>query len=168
MVGEFIRVGGTDKASKNLSDAVKHLDQPHDLYSDIATALVASTVKRFETETDPQGSSWPPSVRALAQGGKTLRDTGNLYRSIQAEIYQDGLAVGSNAIQAGIHQHGGVIKAKTKRGLSFRPLGANSNIIVKSVTMPRRAFLGLDDQDERDIIAISESYLAAPLNQRGV
>lgn len=167
MTGAAIRVDVIDTASKALGEAIKRLDDPSELYSRIAKHLLASTQRRFETETDPDGNPWPKSVRAAATGGKTLRDKGNFYRSITTEIYDDGLAVGTNAIQGAIHQYGGVIKAKNGKGLAFKPFGSNSPVFVKSVTMPRRAYLGMDNEDERAVIEISEEYIFRPFSPEG-
>lgn len=159
MVGISIRVEGSEKASAELMAAADRLDNPMPLYDDIGLMLVASTQQRFEMETDPQGNPWPQSIRVQLEGGKTLTDTGRLAGSITNETDAAGLEVGTNEIHAAIHQQGGTIRAKTKRGLRFRPLGANSDIIRQSVTIPRRAFLGLDDQDEADITRLVAEYV---------
>ncbi len=167
MSGASIRIEGSDEANAALAATAARLDNPRDLYDDIGLLLIASTQKRFETETDPQGSPWPVSLRVQMEGGKTLQDKGHLVNSIVREVHDSGVAVGTNVIYAAIHQHGGVIKAKTAKGLRFRPLGSNADIIRKSVTMPRRAFLGLDQDDEQGIKQLTELWISEPLAQGG-
>ncbi|MFK5980875.1 MAG: phage virion morphogenesis protein [Rhizobiaceae bacterium] len=167
MVGVKIEVKGSKAADAALAEAVARIDNPRELYDDIGVMLTGSTQFRFETETDPEGNPWPMSLRVQLEGGKTLTDTGFLASSITHEVGDDSVAVGTNAIQAAIHQHGGVIKAKTAKGLRFRPLGGNSDIIRKSVTMPRRAFLGVDPDDEKGVIELVEGYIGEPLHSGG-
>ncbi len=150
-----------DAALETLARAAASLDQPRELFLAIGDSLVTSTRARFEAERDPDGNPWPPSVRALVENGKTLRDTQTLYRSITREADGNSAAVGTNLIYGAIHQFGGVIKAKTAKGLRFRRFGAGADTIVHSVTIPRRAYLGLGEADRREIIALVDDFLAA-------
>lgn len=129
-------------------------DRPAGLYDEIGMALVAATQNRFEKEIDPDGNPWPVSLRAAYSGGKTLTDTARLRGSITHEATDSGVAVGTNLIYAAIHQMGGRITAKTKRGLRFRALGNGGWVNKQSVDIPRRAFLGLDAEDEKEIADI--------------
>ena len=43
------------------------------MYREIGEAMVTSTRLRFREGVDPEGKSWPPSLRAQS-GGQTLRD----------------------------------------------------------------------------------------------
>ena len=150
-----------------LARAAASLDKPSELWRAIGEVLVDSTQERFEKEQDPQGNPWPQSLRALVEGGKTLRDTQRLFRSITQEAGGTSVAVGTNVEYAGTHQTGGTIRAKTKRGLRFRRYGAEADTIVKSVTIPRRAFLGLDDGDRQEIIALADEFIADALGSGG-
>lgn len=163
MTGISIRVDGLDRANQALASAARRIEDPLPLYIAIGDALVVSTLERFDTETDPQGSPWPMSLRVMMEGGKTLTDTGVLRGSITREADAGGVSVGTNDIRARIHQEGGVIRAKTAKGLRFAPMGANQDIIRRSVTMPRRAFLGLDDEDLAEIERLAGNYIMDPL-----
>ena len=79
---------------------------------------------------------------------------------ITEEASDSGVAVGTNVIYAAIHQLGGVIKAKTAKGLIFTPVGENAPVIVKSVTMPARPYLGVSAGDEEGIIEICRDWLS--------
>ncbi len=114
-----------------LADSSATMDQ-------IGHYLVASTLRRFERERGPDGKPWLRSARALAEGGKTLTDTGRLRGSIAHTVIDGGHAVevGSSVIYAAIHQFGG------RAGSGRR------------VTLPARAYLGIDEHDRTNILGI--------------
>ena len=112
------------------------LSRPDGIMDRIGRHLVASTLRRFETERAPDGSPWLKSARAIAEGNRTLTDTGRLRRSI-AHVVGDGghtVEVGSNVVYAAIHQLGG----RAGKGRQAR--------------IPARPYLGIDERD-RDAIA---------------
>lgn len=150
-----------DAALETLARAAASMEEPRELFLAIGDGLVDSTRARFEKEQDPDGNPWPQSLRARVEGGKTLRDTQTLYRSITREAGDNSVSIGTNLIYGAIHQFGGVIKAKTAKGLRFRRFGAGADTIVHSVTIPRRAYLGLDEADRQEIIALADDFLAA-------
>jgi phage virion morphogenesis protein len=152
---------GAEEALRVLGAAVARAERPRDLYDRVGAALAVSTQHRFETETDPEGSPWPASLRKLLMGGRTLTDSARLVSSITHEASDSGVAVGTNVLHAAIHQTGGTIRAKTPAGLRFRSPGNGSWVTKQSVEMPRRAFLGVDEGDEEDIEAIAGEWLGA-------
>lgn len=162
MAGVRMELGGAEEALGALGAAADRLESPRPLYDEIGAALVVSTQHRFETEQDPEGNPWAQSLRAQLVGGRTLTDTARLVGSLTHEASDEGLAVGTNVIYAAVHQLGAVIKAKTPDGLRFR--GAGGDWVRKDqVTIPQRAFLGLDSDDEAEIAAIAGAYVAQPL-----
>ena len=80
----------------------------------------------IENETAPSGAKWTPSLRASSEGGRTLRKSGALWRSIDAAELDDSTAVVFvNAARfpevekyAMIHNFGGVIRSKTGKKLT--------------------------------------------------
>lgn len=160
MTGISFSVEGTKAALAALAGAVAALDDATPLYDDIGAMLVVSAQERFQTESGPDGSPWPISIRAAMTGGKTLSDTRRLFASITHEASASGVAVGTNVIYAAIHQTGGTIRAKTSKGLRFRAGGNGGWVTKQSVTLPARPFLGLDRDDEKEIAALAEDYLA--------
>lgn len=114
------------------------LADPSTAMDQIGRYLVASTLRRFERERAPDGSPWLKSARALAEGGRTLTDTGRLRGSIAHTVTDGGRAVevGSNVIYAAIHQFGG----RAGRG--------------RKVKLPPRPYLGIDDRDRMNILRI--------------
>jgi phage virion morphogenesis protein len=175
MTGIAIVLEGRDHADATLARAIAALDDATEMFDRIGVAMVASTQLRFETEKGPAGNPWPASLRAqMSPAGKTLFDTGRLFGSFAREAGPDQVAWGTNEIYARIHQTGGVIRAKTKKGLRFRPFGGggkggdNEGFVVRqSVTLPARPFLGVDDSDERAISRIAGEYLAEALGADG-
>ena len=114
------------------------LANPAAAMDQIGRYLVDSTLRRFERERAPDGSPWLKSARALAEGGRTLTDTGRLRGSIAHTVTDGGRAVevGSNVLYAAIHQFGG------RAGKGLR------------ATIPARPYLGIDDRDRDEITRI--------------
>ena len=114
------------------------LSRPNAAMDRIGRYLVASTLQRFERERGPGGKPWLKSARAIADGGRTLTDTGRLRGSIAHTVTDGGRAVevGSNVLYAAIHQFGG----RAGRG--------------RRVTLWARPYLGIDEQDRTNILGI--------------
>jgi|LSQX01.1.fsa_nt_gb phage virion morphogenesis protein len=121
------------------------------MYQEIGEAMVTSTRLRFREGVDPEGKSWPPSLRAQS-GGQTLRDTGLLANSIHAQARTNAVEIGTNDKRARVHQEGLEIRAKRARFLRFQVDG--TWVQVRKVQMPRRAFLGISEDDQREIESI--------------
>jgi phage gpG-like protein len=148
-------------------------------WSAIGQLLVASTTDRFRSLEGPGGVPWKPSIRAIYQGGVTLTDTARLRGSITYRAEASGVEVGSNVLYAAIHQFGGVIRAKTAKGLRFfLPAGAMMStqkrikgdrkrntfmVIVRQVTIPARPFLGVSQADREDIQDLLEAHIRRAL-----
>lgn len=161
MTGVRYELAGKEETLRVLDEAVGRTEDKRGLMDAIGAALVASTQHRFETETDPDGNPWPASLRALAEGGRTLTDTARLVSSLTHEASESSVAVGTNVVYAAIHQTGGVIRARTGAGLRFRGPGNGGWVTKQSVTIPRRAFLGVDAEDESEIRALCADWLGA-------
>lgn len=160
MTGAKLTIQGENK----VLDVVQHMTSPEErkrLMESIGAYGVSSTHQRFIDAAGPDGRPWKESGRALRQG-KTLRDSARLFQSFMWNAGVDFAEWGTNVIYAGIHQFGGIIRAKTQKGLSFR--GADGDFrVVQSVTMPARPYLGVNEQDEKRIGDIAAKWL-----QRGV
>lgn len=121
-------------------------------------ALGASqTQRRIEVEkTDPDGVAWSPN----AEGTSTLFHEGNLGASIDHVVDgQAEVAWGSSLIYAAIHQHGGVITAKNAKALVFSIGGAT--VQVRSVTVPRRAYLGISAENAAELEAAALRFIGS-------
>jgi phage virion morphogenesis protein len=155
--GVSIRLEGSEETLSRLNEAAERFDHPAPLFDAIGAMLVTSTQTRFEKGATPDGNPWPPSLRALATGGKTLIDSARLFGSMTHEASDSGVAVGTNAIYAAIHQFGGTIRPKNAEALAFQVGG--QSVFAQSVTLPARPFLGLDDEDRSAIEESVRKYL---------
>jgi phage virion morphogenesis protein len=168
-----------EAALAELAGYIARAANPQGLFENIGASLVTSTQQRFETGVGVDGSPWPPSLRVIAHGGKTLELSGRLMRSITFIARATGLELGSNVIYAAIHQFGGAIlqaarkatvhfkrsKRTGERLAGFRKAGKGTeaqevSIGARTIHMPARPYVGLDDDDDREILRISEDWLA--------
>lgn len=163
MSGVSIRIDGSDEVGRKLAAAVTLLTDPRPLYDRLGSALVLSTSQRFERGTGSDGNPWPQSIRVLTQGGKTMQNTGFLRRSLTHEVSGTGVSVGTNAIYAAVHQFGATIRPKSKSALRFK-IG-NRFVTKKQVTIPARPFLGVDQNDAREIEQIARNAIASALGE---
>jgi phage virion morphogenesis protein len=161
MTGARMEISGREETLAFLGATIEKTDDQRGLFDAIGMALVVSTQQRFEDETDPQGNPWPDSLRKTLLGGRTLTDTAALVQSITHAPTDNSVAIGTNLIYAAIHQTGGTIKAKTAKGLRFRGPGNGGWVQKSEVTIPQRAFLGVDDEDENEIRALCADWLGA-------
>lgn len=129
----------------------------------IAEAIRSGTIERFETETGPDGSAWSKSIRASEKGGLTLTVTGELKSSINARATEKGAEVGTNLVYAATHQFGDsgrVIRAKNKPYLAFEYHGRTIRKKQVTVNIPARPFLGISDEDRKEVKSIVEEALS--------
>lgn len=113
----------------------------------IGETLKESTQKRFESTTAPDGTAWAankPSTLEHKNGSRPLTDGGDLGNTIDYQLRGvDTLLIGSPSEQAAMMQFGG-----TKS--EFPNLWGD---------VEGRAFLGISDEDETDILNILERHL---------
>lgn len=141
MSGDFAKLG---RDLKTLEDI-----QPIVLNEKIGESLVSSTKKRFEDERGPDGQEWVKSHRAQAEGGKTLSATARLKNSITYRASTTNVEIGTNVKYAHVHQNGMEIKPITAKFLRFQIGGRWTR--KKKVVIPKRPFLGIDDDDMAEI-----------------
>lgn len=144
-------------------------ENPEPIMRGIAAIGENSTRERFATETAPDGTKWEKSLRAKLTGGKTLTMDGHLGDSVTGRHDARTAEWGVNRIYGAIHQFGGVIKAKTAKGLRFwLPVGSGLQqmVVVKQVTMPARPYLGVSADDETDILDMIEAKIRGALDAR--
>lgn len=128
---------------------------------------VSATKQRFIDEKDPDGFPWR-DLNTLYQ--KTKKGPGKLRgesRNLSQIVYQatnDNVQVGSNEVYARIHNEGGVIKPRNAAALVFSMGGQTFK--VKSVTIPRRQFLGFSEADIAEIRAIIEDHFEFAIEGR--
>ena len=122
---------------------------PLGLNKKIGEVLVSSTKKRFEDEAGPDGTKWQKSYRASTSGGQTLSDKGRLKNSISYQASANRVEIGTNVKYAHVHQDGMEITVKNAKFLRFQVGGGWAR--KKKVTIPKRPFLGVSDDDMEEI-----------------
>lgn len=180
MSGVSTRLTGLEAALGALGRASGQAANPRGLYENVGMSLVVSTQRRFELGVAPDGSPWPPSMRALAEGGKTLIDSARLMQSVTYEATDSGVDVGTNVVYGAIHQLGGTIhqgarqqvihfKRNSRTGrVKFAKANANAtfaqkvDVDARTIVMPARPFLGIDQDDEREITTLASEWLLVP------
>lgn len=126
----------------------------------IGEALVRSTRERFSREQSPAGVPWAalrPDYAAAKKGAKILSESGQLSRSVVYQVEPGRLRIGTNKVQAAIHQFGGTIVPRTADALAFR-IGGRL-VIARKVTIPARPFLGISDSDRGTMVEIAEDHV---------
>ncbi|MEC9247321.1 MAG: phage virion morphogenesis protein [Pseudomonadota bacterium] len=125
-----------------------------ELMEGIGRLVQEQTRRRIEEEkTAPDGSAWKPNHA----GTSILYQSGALSASIDYRATETTSLVGSGLIYARIHQNGGVITAKNAKALAFQ-IG-NRLVMTNSVTMPRRQYLGISADNQRDIVETAEDWV---------
>lgn len=129
----------------------------------LAEVVRNSTLERFKRGKGPDGKAWQQSIRANEKGGKTLVQTAQLRNSIRSKSDASGFAVGTNVKHAATHQFGEkgrVIRAKRAKALRFQMDGEWYSKKKVKITIPARPYLGLDDDDMKEIKATVEDFIS--------
>jgi phage gpG-like protein len=122
-----------------------------------------STLDRFKRGKSPEGKRWQTSIRAAAEGGKTLIKTAQLRNSIRTKSDVTGFALGTNVKYGATHQYGEegrTIRARRAKALRFR---VGEKWITKKavkINIPARPYLGLSDEDMQEIKATVEEFVS--------
>jgi len=143
-----------DRLADNFAAIAAEVDDTTPLMDEIGSYLEFSIARRFELERGPDGIPWP----ATRRGTSILKGSPpRLASSMTRRAERERVSVGTNVIYARIHQQGGTIKPKRGRFLRFTVGG--QTFFVKSVTIPARPFLGIDQADREAIGEVVEDYL---------
>lgn len=152
-----VRIDGDVKELMEKLQSLSNVDKAG-VMNAIAEGLRTSTVERFLATEEPSGKKWRPSIRVIESGGKTLTKSATLRNSIKAQADSKGAAVGTNLVYAATHQLGDEreIKAKKGRYLRFSIRGRWVSVPSVKVKIPARPFLGISDEDMKEIKGILE------------
>lgn len=169
-------------------------ESPRPIWDAVGQYGETSTRLRFKSQAGPDGARWTPSKRAQKTGGQTLVLKARLLRSITHRATNSGAEWGSNVIYAGIHQFGGKInklafsswlRLRTGRGgallrqkdhahLAVFAKATHKNAVTKrftvgahAITMPARPYLGVNEQDGREILQVANDAVDQAAKNRG-
>lgn len=142
------------QAVQQLHNIARQLKQPRKLYGVLGETLKKIHAERFKQEVDPQGNNWQPlSAKTLAhkqkkgKSTKILRQDGYLSDRTAYNYDDKHVEFGSDAKYARLHQFGG------KAGSG------------KKVTIPKRPWLGVSQQDEQKLLRKATALLQRQINQ---
>lgn len=142
------------QAAQQLHNIARQLQQPRKLYGVLGETLKKIHAERFKQEVDPQGNGWQPlSAKTLARkqkkgkSTKILRKDGYLSDRTAYNYNDKNVEFGSDAKYARLHQFGG----KAGRG--------------KKVTIPKRPWLGVSQQDEQKLLRKATALLQRQIDQ---
>lgn len=135
---------------------------PATLLRPIGTVLVRGVRDRMQREVDPEGNPWEPLqpwYAPMKRNSRMLKESGRLEGSIVAEISADTVAVGSKVPHAAVHQFGATIRPVHGPLLIFRTANGEPWGAAREVFVPARPYLGISDEDERNIGDVVEQVL---------
>lgn len=146
-----IEVVDEDGLRQALNELAGRTQNMRSAFEEIGSSLLTRTQERFEDEAGPDGSPWPEhsfvTLRRRGPGAPKLRDQGHLYASLSYSASQSSAAVGTNRRYARIHQSGG----RAGRG--------------GSAEIPARPYLGINDDDHREMGRILHDHLTRGLRR---
>jgi len=165
-----------------LTQLARNVDHLEPALKEIGAAVEASIMLNFQGQHDPDGEPWEPlSAATLARrrggDGQILRDTGRLNSSINYQVGDFAVEIGTDVDYANVHQFGADIEhAARTQTLYFRQRadGSVGNKFVKksrsnfaqdvargahTTHIPARPFVGISAADRAKILAILGRYL---------
>lgn len=134
-----IEITGMAELEAALGKAIRMLENPQPMLTEVGNALVSSTKGRFEQEVDPQGNEWKLKDSTIKQKQKSgftkkLQRTGNLKNSITRRIATRKLEIGT-------------------------PLEYGKYLQKGTSKMEGKEFLGVSEEDKQVIEDITEKHV---------
>lgn len=160
------RVDGLEGLSAALARMNALGERPKPIWDAIGNYGESTTRLRFARGRGPDGKPWLPSIRVKNQGGQTLVLKARLMRSMTHSADNQGASWGTNVKYASTHQFGAVIKAKSAGALRFKIPGAGF-VSVKAVKIAARPFLGVNETDGREMLALAHAAIDLAAKNRG-
>lgn len=145
--------------------------------------LIASTIQtqvglRFDAEGAHNGHEKWEALKM--RQGQILSFTGALRKSMsppgaegnpgpggfvnkEGNVFDLLVEVGSKIIYASVHDKGAVIRPKSKKALRFLNPGSGKFVFAKEVTIPKRPFTDVNEQDKNELEESIANLLAEVL-----
>ncbi|MBT9293335.1 phage virion morphogenesis protein [Prosthecodimorpha staleyi] len=154
-----IDLTGIDQALAALSRLVSGVGD-EDMMSAIGAIGESQTRRRITDEkTGPDGQAWPPN----REGGSILHKSGqHLLGSIAWTASPTEAKWGASWEYAHVHQFGAEIVPKNKKALYFMVGG--QAYFAKKVTIPPRPFIGLSEDNARQLLQIVTDHFGKLLS----
>ncbi len=154
MAGSSIKITtqGDRAISEVLQQLLEHSQDLTPALNDIGEYLLETHQQRFIEQQTPDGTPWEPlSPTTLARkrrSDRILIEEGNLANNLHYQITNGSssasLEFGSNEEYAAMHQFGGTTSPRS---------------MMPNQQIPARVFLGLADEDEKQILQILSAFL---------
>lgn len=132
--------GEAKKALAKIKALQRQQQNMQPVFARIGRSLLSRIQLCFKLGIDPWKSPW---ARLKWRKGQPLRDTGRMQRSIVSRPDPKGVTVGTNVVQARVHQFGATIRPKNGPFLIFPGPGGKGLVFSKKVTIPARPYLPL-------------------------
>lgn len=155
-----VSFNGAAAAETELNALMERTRDMNGALQSIGRRLVKVTRDRFGSQTDPDGKPWTPlsALTVALRGGSRrpiLTRSGRLQGSVIYQVSEPRLELGSNTIDANVHQYGAVIRpVKADDGK------AEGFLRHRQVTIPARRFIGWGGKDQAAAKAGLEDWLA--------
>ena len=181
MAGLQLTASADDEATKVLFQIAQRMGKGKDLMTAVGQSLLSSTIRRFSTQTAPDGSPWAPlsksTLKKRGPNAKALLASGRLRQSMTFAASSSQVAVGTNLIYARIQFLGGTIEQAERTTTIYRStkdLARGKSRFVKksksdfatdhtvgahSITIPGRQALGVSASDESTIGALVHKFV---------
>ena len=150
---------------RSLSQARARLEDMKPIHDDIGEYMIEATKGRFRRGEAPDGTRWQPKKPATIERYRQRGDgdrpdpligpSKRLSSEISAFATRGGVEIGSALEYSAVMQHGAA-KGAFGSDSAGRPLPWG--------TIPARVWLGLSDEDERNILDIVEEHLDGTLD----
>lgn len=168
-MADAIRIDIDDRALMAQLAAVERTDA-RPLHAAIGAVVQTLIRLGFRTSTSPYGARWKP---LRFRRGQPLVDKGRLRSSITYRADETGVTIGTNLIQAKVHQFGATIEPRNAAFLHWQANG--QKFWAKRVTIPARPFLPILPSGQPSlpaswnaaIVARLRTAIQAVLNGRG-
>jgi len=154
-----IDLTGIDQALAALSRLVSGVGD-EDMMSAIGAIGESQTRRRIQSEkSGPDGQAWPPNLEGTSI---LLRSGQHLLGSIAWTASATHAEWGASWEFAHVHQFGATIVPKQAKQLSFVVGGRRVN--TKKVTIPPRPFIGISDDNARQLLQIVTDHFGKLLS----
>lgn len=182
MAGISLTVEVDDAAIAVQVGIAQRIGKGRPLMQAIGQSLVSSTIRRFATQSGPDGQPWPKLSRATLKkrgpSAKALLASGRLRQSITSIATTNSVEVGTNLVYARIQQLGGTTEMAERTTTIYRnskdlraggparfvkrsksDFATDHKVGAHSVTIPPRPYLGVSEADKRSIAALVPRFV---------